>query len=122
MGTNDDLKTTEFQGFLQDEYAKYAERTKRWRPSLSEFARYLGVSAASMDHWMMGSRTPDLQNAIRLAERLGPRVYDLLGFPHMAVLNDIKLRFIVENWEMLDDATRREIIGAIQSEVGGEPG
>lgn len=114
--------TTEFQAFLQEEYEKYAEKTKRWRPSLSEYARYLGVSSASMDHWLIGSRTPDLQNAIKLAERLGPKVYDLLGFPHMAVLNDPKLRFVVESWEVLDDDTKGKIIEIMGKYAGGEPG
>lgn len=114
----DENKTSEFQDFLMTAYNQYSERKKAWRPSLTEFARWLGVSPASLDHWLLGSRVPDLANAIKLSDRLGPRVYELLGYPRMLVLNDPKLRMLVDSWEVLGDDARRQILSIIERETG----
>lgn len=114
-------ETSVFQDYLMGEYTKWSERLHRWRPSLNEFARYLGVSPVSLNHWLLGSRVPDLQNAIRLAERLGPRVYDILGLPHVAVLNDPMLKFVFQSWEVLDNDARRSILDIVERKAGGHP-
>lgn len=116
-----DENKTEFQEFLMAEYDRYRERKRQWRPSLNEFARWLGVSSASLDHWLLGNRIPDLTNAIKLSDKLGPRVFDVLGLPRMIVLNDPKLRAVAESWEVLTDDARHEILSILERETGRVP-
>lgn len=113
-----DETTSELQDILTAEYQKFSERRKQWRPSLTEYAKWLGVSSASLDQWLLGTRKPDLANTIKLAQRLGPRVYDVMGYPRMLVLNDPKLRLLADNWEVLGDDARREILQIVEREVG----
>ena len=105
----DDPRLNEFQEFMLLEYAKYADRIKKIRPSMNEFGRWLGVKVASLDHWMNGNRIPDLQNAIILSDRLGPRVFEILGYPPMYKITDDRLKFIVRIWEDLTDDEKHRI-------------
>lgn len=105
----DDPRLNEFQEFMLMEYAKFADRRKKIRPSMNEFGRWLGVKVASLDHWMNGNRVPDLANAIVLSERLGPRVFEILGYPPMFKITDPRLRYIVLNWEDFSDEQQRRI-------------
>ena len=100
---------TPFQEFLFQKYAEFAEMRHKIRPTTSEFARYLHVKHTSLDHWLGGGREPDLANAVILAKKLGPRVYELLGFPPLYEIRDPKLLFIFNLWEDLDDETRGRI-------------
>jgi transcriptional regulator with XRE-family HTH domain len=106
---DDDVRINDFQDFMLGEYAKFAERRKKIRPSMNEFGRWLGVKVTSLDHWMNGNRVPDLANAIILSERLGPRVFDVLGYPPLFRITDPKLRYVILNWEELTDEQRGRI-------------
>ena len=120
MDMDTETKISEFQGFLMDAYADYQQKTKTWRPSLNNFAKWLGVSPASLDNWLNGTRLPDLPNAIKLSKRLGGRVFEILGYPYLTEINDKRLRFIVETWEVLDDATIERIIETARgTDAGG---
>ena len=113
----DTIEPTETQVYLMDEYTKWADRTKRFRPSLNEFARWLGVSAVNLNHWINGTRVPTLESAVKLSERLGPKIYDVLGLPRVVVVDDAKLRYLLETWEILANDTRDEIISICEREV-----
>ena len=104
-----------FQAFLLTEFKKYEEVVGGWRPSISQWAKYLDVNEANLAHWIMGRRIPDIPNAIRLSRKLGPQVYDILGYDHYAQLDDPMLRFVAEGWETIDDETRAKIITTIKA-------
>ena len=110
---------TEIQALLADEYTKYSQKTGRWRPSLNQYARYLGVKPSSLDNWLNGNRVPDLSNALILADKLGNRVFEILGYPQVARINDARCKFIVDTWEVLDDATIEQILAIARGEGRG---
>lgn len=107
---------TPFQQFLVDAYLDY-EGKKRRKVSDNEFARWLGVNTGSFNAWINGSRTPDFANTFRLSEKLGPEVFDLLGFPRVLSSRDQKLRFIAEFWESLDSEMQNLIYDHVREEV-----
>lgn len=45
-----------------------------------EFAKWLGVNHSSFIQWINGNEIPDVESARVLAERLGPDVFDILGY------------------------------------------
>ena len=68
------------ENFLNDEYVKFV--TKKGRvTSAAEFAKWLGVPNTSLSQWMNGIREPVGNNVFKLANKLGPIVYDILGQP-----------------------------------------
>ena len=98
-----------FQELLTEAYTEYLAKTGKRRVSDNEFARYLGVSPASFNQWINGNRTPDLENTARLAKKLGPRVFDILGFPTVIEADDPELKFIAQNWQQLPGDVRQQI-------------
>ena len=102
-------KVTEFQKFLTEAYLEYAADSGKRRVSDNEFAKYLGVAPASFNQWINGNRVPDVYNAAKLARKLGPRVFDILGFPYIVEANDPDLRFIIRNWSHLPGDVRQQI-------------
>jgi hypothetical protein len=103
-------KITEFQQLLNDAYLEYITKTKRRRASDNDFARWLGVSPSNLNQWINGNRTPDLTNAVRLSVKIGPVVFDVLGYPRMIdTIHSPELRFIVDNWHLVDDETKQQI-------------
>ena len=51
------------------------------RKTLGQFSEYLGVSRISLSDWINGKYVPKSQNIGKLAEKLGPEIYDLVGIP-----------------------------------------
>jgi transcriptional regulator with XRE-family HTH domain len=105
---------------------EYIENKGTRRVSDNEFARWLGVSPASFNQWINGNRTPDLENAAKLAKRLGPRVFDVLGYEEVQFIEDPELKFVSRNWKHLDSETRLQIYNHVeevineQSKQGGK--
>jgi hypothetical protein len=85
-----------FQELIQDAYKQYLMERGKHRVSDSEFARWLGVKQSTFSQWVNGGRTPDYASAVQLARRMGPRVYDVLGFPRVQEIDDASLKFIVD--------------------------
>jgi transcriptional regulator with XRE-family HTH domain len=118
-------RLTSFQTLLTEAYFEYVEKhTSAYKRKVgdSEFARWLGVSVGSYNQWINGNRTPDYENAIKLASKLGPEVFDILGFKRVAFSYDPQIIFIADKWRLLDDETKKQIIEHIREETeGGEP-
>jgi hypothetical protein len=103
-------KITEIQELLNNAYTEYLAKTKRRRASDNDFARWLGVSSSNLNQWINGNRAPGIMNAVRLSGKLGPVVFDVLGFPRMVnTAHDPILRFINDNWHLVDDETKEQI-------------
>ena len=47
--------------------------------TLAEFADYLEVGRPALSMWLSGKRQPNSRMAQKLADKLGPEVYDVLG-------------------------------------------
>jgi len=104
-----DEQLSALQELLTEAYSDYLANTGRRRVSDNEFARWLGVSPASFNHWINGNRTPDFESAMKLSKRLGPRIFDVLGYPEVASSNDPDLQYIVRHWRHIEPDIRREI-------------
>ena len=109
-------RLTAFQQFLTDKIIEW-EMGNRKQVSDNAFARYLGVSTGSWNQWKNGNRTPDFSNACKLARKLGPEVFDLLGFPRVIAANNPQLEFIVKVWDQLDTDTQNVIHEHVMEEV-----
>lgn len=108
------MSETNFGDWLNDKFIQWMIKDRRAR-SQNDFARYLKVSAASLSQWMAGTREPVGENVHKLADKLGPEVYEILGLPPM-MPRDNALKFIANLWHKLND-DQREIILDVAKEM-----
>src|SRR5512139_2351207 len=113
---NDEDKLNALQEFLMEAYVEYVSQ-RRQKVSDNQFAKYLGVSAASYNQWLNGIRLPSYDSALQLAKKLGPQIFDILGYERIAVSADPAIMFIAEKWRYLDNETRKQIIEHIEEEL-----
>jgi len=99
----DDIRAREreMEAWLNDEFLKYATGKKRIT-SAASFAKWLGVSNTSLSQWMNGQRLPSGRNIYKIANKLGPHVYEICGIPpHMpedkTILTIVKLLFTADD-------------------------
>jgi len=75
------MENEQLSSFLTRKFREWEANTKR-RQTVAAFARWVGVSQASMSRWMSGDGgPPEAHNINKLVERLGPEIYDILGMP-----------------------------------------
>jgi transcriptional regulator with XRE-family HTH domain len=98
----------EFVEWLNDQYYVWAKRKGRIA-SANEFAVWLDVSSTSLSQWMNGVREPVGKNIHKIADKLGLKVYDLLGEPRR-MPDDPMLCEIVERWFQMTEAHRSELL------------
>jgi DNA-binding transcriptional regulator YiaG len=117
-------KLNGLQNLLTEAYLAYVTIHKRRKVGDNEFARYLGVNVGSFNQWINGNRSPDYSNVLRMAPNLakldpeyGRRIFDVLGYDRVTVINDPEVQFISFNWRKLSESTRREIIEHIKEET-----
>lgn len=109
-------KLNALQALLTEKYLDYVNQHRR-KVGDNEFARYLGVSVGSYNQWINGNRLPSYDNVIKLAAKLGPRVFDVLGYDRVMVIADPEIIFIAERWGLLENDTRKQIIEHIREET-----
>lgn len=109
-------KLNSLQTLLTEAYLDYVNQRRR-KVGDNEFARYLGVSVGSYNQWINGNRLPSYDNVIKLAAKLGPRVFDVLGYERVMVVADPQLLFIAERWGLLEHDIREQIIDHIREET-----
>lgn len=97
---SDELIPKEFSPFQEFLIQRFMEfERKAGRPvSENTFARYLGVSSGNWNAWKWGTRVPEYASAILLAEKLGPEVFEILGYPPVVVTKDKRLLYIISHW------------------------
>jgi len=69
---------TALAAWLQAQFAEW-QSAQPGRTSLSAFADYLGLDRTYLHKFAHGQHRPSRLNAIKIAARLGPEIYDLLG-------------------------------------------
>ena len=75
---------------MKDRCANWLERNYiGWRnaqpigeDSITKYAKTLGVPRTALAHWLAGDSVPENDNVIKLANRLGSEIYDILGWEH----------------------------------------
>jgi DNA-binding XRE family transcriptional regulator len=56
-----------------------SHRGRKATPSESEMAEWIGITKTLFSQYKLGEKRPSLENADKIAAKLGTRVYDLLG-------------------------------------------
>lgn len=102
------MSDTKFRDFMNDEFIKWMIKDRRAR-SQNDFARWLGVSAASLSQWMSGTRKPTGANVHKLGDKLGPEVYELLELPPM-MPRDPGIMLIAKLWHKLNSDQQQKIL------------
>ena len=108
-------KLNALQELLTEAYVDYVSQHRR-KVGDNEFAKYLGVPPGSYNQWANGSRLPNYQNTIRLAVKLGPRVFDIMGYQRVMVVDDPQIIFLAERWRLLTHETKKQIIDHVREE------
>jgi hypothetical protein len=82
--------------------------------SQNEFANWLDIDATHLSILMGGKRFCTRATAEKLSDKLGPRVFDLLGYPRRMPREAVLIR-IVEEAADLDNAQREAVLDFIQA-------
>jgi len=85
--------------------------------SQADFALYLGIDPTALSYFINGRRYCSEESATKIANRLGSRVYDLLGY-NRKLPDDPILRKIMDEAEDADQQGRREILDLIAARKG----
>jgi transcriptional regulator with XRE-family HTH domain len=73
--------------WLNQQFLKWEQGRGR-RATVTEFARHLGVTQQSLSSYMSGAYLPRGANLGKIAARLGPEIYDLVGAPRSVAVDD----------------------------------
>lgn len=108
----------EFSEWLEAEFIKWRGGS---RAGVTDFARHLGVKQQQLSDWLLGKYKPRGENVARLAEKLGPEVYEALGLARPASdTQDARPPGFFE-WMNLflsaDEQTRQELLERARSEA-----
>jgi len=105
----DDFEKMELMSkFLNDEFVKYINKKGRYT-SMSSWSRYLGVSNTSMSQWMNAHRLPIGKNVHKLADKMGPKVYDILEMPRLMPRED-GINLLVDIYMAFNDEQRKQLL------------
>ena len=75
----------DFSSWMMEKFKEWEQDQPRGRSSFTAFARYLGVKQPSLTRWMAGDNPPDAGNIQKLSEKLGPEIYEILGFARPSI-------------------------------------
>lgn len=105
----------QFADWLEQRYLAWQHQQGK-RATLSQFAEWLGISSPLLSHYMNGLRSPSRENIDKLANRLGPDIYGILGLQQP----DAKLQFISSNWGKLTEEERHYLINKMEEYLGSK--
>jgi hypothetical protein len=75
--------TTKASDWLNQQFLKWEQGRGR-RATVTEFARHLDITQQSLSSYMSGAYLSRGANLGKIAARLGPEIYELVGAPHSA--------------------------------------
>lgn len=85
-------------------------------PSQNEFIKWLGVEQTSYSNWANGYRPPNEANADILATKLGPEVYEILGYTPRLPSNKW-MRIIAKRWHKLSERRQKYYAEMIENDT-----
>lgn len=94
--------------FLEAEHLKWMVREGK-KKSQNDFAKWLGVASGSLSQWMNGMRLPSEENVHLLADKLGPKVYDILGH-RRSMPKDERFQKLAEYWYEFNEDQRDKLL------------
>ena len=95
-------KMISFPTWLLQFFLNWQAEQKR-RTNLNEFADFLGYSRPTISLWMNGSRSPSEETVKKLAEKVGPEIFDVMDLPRP----DPDLQTLIHIWPHLSEEARR---------------
>ncbi len=95
----------------------YEREILKRRAKLVEFAQWLDVDYSAFSLWKDGHRLPSGQNVHKIANKLGPKIYDVMGFTRP----DDLLSQIISAWDELEPEDR-QYLAKVASERKRGPG
>jgi hypothetical protein len=114
------MKVVELKGFLFQKFLDWQKESGQ-RRSLGEWAKYLGVPQTSLSTWMNGPYLPKGSNLGKLAAKLGPEIYDVLGMTRPIMeTDDPDLQAIIKDWPKLNSEERRALIDQLNTMRAGK--
>jgi transcriptional regulator with XRE-family HTH domain len=98
----------------KEAFAKWLERQYiEWMSdrgevaSQREFAEFIGIDPMNLSNYLNAKRRmPDQESIKKIAEKLGPEVYDVLGLARP----DPQLQRLTSMWHKLDQETKNRIL------------
>ena len=94
--------------WLNDQFLKW-EIAQGKRQTISAFARYLGVPQSSLSSWMAGAYEPSGENLLKIAQKLGREIYEILGIESPPIANPEIIQ-LAEKWDYLSEDDRKRIL------------
>lgn len=70
-------RNVEIKRWLNEKFLEWSQEEGE-RKTIREFSIYLDVHESLLARWMAGKILPGNENVIKLANKLGPIIYDLL--------------------------------------------
>jgi len=101
-----------FSKFLELKFLEWQQK-EGGRKTVSEFAEHVGFSPSAVSLWWNGTRKPTRENIRKLAEVLGPEVYDALGLERP----DPLLTYVAKSWDELKPEQARAIAEQVEKYV-----
>lgn len=98
--------------WLESKFIEWIAQTGQ-RRTVKEFAEWLDISRTVVSRYLSGDRIPTRKNADKIAARLGPEIYDLLGLQRP----DPLLQEIQANWSLLTETEQQQISDMINDAV-----
>lgn len=96
------------QKFLTREFFKWAQDRGIRRSTDTAWASWLDVPLPSLNQWINGYRLPNYENTIKLSLKLGPEVFDIMGYPRVSAIDE-DMQYLVDIWGKLNGDYKDEI-------------
>jgi len=101
----------EFVDWFNQMYLEWQLGTGRPK-KITDFGDYLGIDRSMVSRYLSGEALPSNDNTIKIANRLGDKVYDLLGWEKPAV--DPDLEFFKQEKDRLTKKEWRELLDLVK--------
>ena len=101
----------EFSRWLEQKYLDWQSERGR-RVLLQEFADWLGISKQLLSHYLNGRNVPNGPTVTKLADKLGPEIYDVLGLARP----DPNIQPIISAYDEMDEETRQALLHMLEDE------
>lgn len=93
--------------YMEDQFVKY--RMKHgFMKSQSDFAAWIGISQANINRYINGVQMPSIPKIIKIAEKLGPEIYDVLDLQR-PMPKDKMLNEMMNDWHILNSDQKKSI-------------
>ncbi len=105
-------KNKELANWMENKFIDWIAQTGQ-RHTVTEFAEWLDIARPVVSRYLSGDRIPSGHNVDKIAYRLGPEIYDLLGLQRP----DPLLQRVQSQWDLLTEDEREEIDQIVNNAV-----